>query len=91
MDGFVWREARQDDHVCVTPQSRRRVALENRLAASRRNPEGAYGPETCVSGFVWREAYAGDTVCVTPSVRSLVKEENRQAEARHRLWPELIP
>lgn len=91
MDGFVWREARQDDHVCVTPQSRRRVALENRLAASRRNPEGAYGPETCVSGFVWREAYAGDTVCVTPSVRSLVKEENRQAQARYRLWPELIP
>ena len=85
LDGFVWREARQDDHVCVTPQSRRRVARENRLAVARRELHGgAYGPETCVSGFVWREAYAGDTVCVTPSVRSLVKEENRQAEARRR-------
>lgn len=84
MNGFVWREARESDHVCVTPQSRRRAALENRLAPNRINPDGAYGPETCISGFVWREAFEGDTVCVTPSVRSLVKEENRQAKARRR-------
>ena len=81
MPGFVWREAREDDHACVMPQSRQRTALENQLAAARRNPDGAYGPETCISGFVWREAFEGDTVCVTPSVRSLVKEENRQAKA----------
>lgn len=84
MSGFVWREARAGDHVCVTPSSRQRAAQENRLAAERRNPEGAYGPQTCLSGYVWREAFAGDTVCVTPSVRSLVREENRQDAARRR-------
>lgn len=85
LDGFVWREAREDDHVCVTPHSRRRAARDNRLAAARREPHGgAYGPDTCISGFVWREAYTGDTVCVTPSVRELVREENLHAEDRRR-------
>ncbi len=84
LSGYVWREARANDHVCVTPQSRQRAAQENRLAASRRNPAGAYGPETCVSGFVWREAYEGDTVCVVPSVRAQVKEENRLARSRRK-------
>ncbi|MBZ0086521.1 MAG: hypothetical protein K8F33_00240 [Thermomonas sp.] len=84
LSGYVWREARASDHVCVTPQSRQRAAQENRLAASRRNPAGAYGPETCVSGFVWREAYEGDTVCVVPSVRAQVREENRLARSRRK-------
>jgi len=83
LSGYVWREARSDDHVCVTPQSRQRAAQENRLAAARRVPGGgAYGPDTCVSGFVWREAYVGDTVCVTPAVRTQVREENRRARSR---------
>ena len=81
--GYVWREARSEDHVCVTPQSRQRVALENRLAAARRLPGGgAYGPETCVSGFVWREAYDGDTVCVEPAARTRAREENRLGASR---------
>lgn len=78
--GYVWREARASDHVCVTPQSRQRVARENRLAEARRNPNGTFGPLTCISGYVWREAFDGDRVCVEPSIRSLVKEENRLAE-----------
>ncbi|MEV4575485.1 hypothetical protein AB0K16_19775 [Nonomuraea jabiensis] len=29
--GYVWREARPTDRVCVTPKVRDRTALENRL------------------------------------------------------------
>jgi hypothetical protein len=81
--GFVWRGARPDDLVCVTPESRARVAEENRTASSRIHPGGgASGPFTCLSGFVWREAFEGDLVCVTPEVRTLVREENQQAASR---------
>ncbi len=81
--GFVWRVARADDLVCVTPESRERVAQENRTASSRIQPGGgASGPFTCLSGFVWREAFEGDLVCVTPEVRSLVREENRVGPSR---------
>jgi hypothetical protein len=82
LKGFVWRVARQNDLVCVTPESRERTAQENKRAPERRDPTGAYGPFTCVSGFVWREAFEGDTVCVTPETRALVREENRQAPTR---------
>lgn len=80
--GFVWREALANDYVCVTPQARDRVAAENRTAASRRNPNGAYGPNSCKPGYVWREAFAGDTVCVTPEIRGEVQRENRLAASR---------
>jgi hypothetical protein len=33
--GYVWREARPTDHVCVTPASRDLVARENRAARQR--------------------------------------------------------
>lgn len=80
--GFVWREARPGDLVCVSPLSRQRVAGENATAASRVDPTGAYGPASCISGFVWREAYPGDTVCVRPETRALVADENRLAPTR---------
>jgi hypothetical protein len=81
--GFVWRGARADDLVCVTPDSRARVAEENRTASSRIQPGGGpSGPFSCLSGFVWREAFQGDLVCVTPEVRTLVREENQQAASR---------
>jgi hypothetical protein len=80
--GYVWREARPDDHICVTPESRSVVAEENAAASSRVNPEGAYGPNTCVSGFVWREAFNGDAVCVTPERRQAVLEENVAGPSR---------
>jgi len=79
---FVWREAKPDDYVCVPPASRSRVSKENAEAASRRDPDGAYGPNTCINGYVWREAFDGDVVCVTPEVRALVKEENRLGPSR---------
>jgi hypothetical protein len=80
--GFVWREARAEDLVCVTPESRQRTANENAVAASRVDPNGAYGPATCISGFVWREAFDGDTVCVTPETRDLVRAENEAGASR---------
>ena len=81
--GYVWREGSSSDHVCVTPESRERTAVENG-SASERWFDGAYGPHTCTSGFVWREAFNGDDVCVDPDVRTIVKQENAQA-ADHRL------
>jgi Trypsin len=80
--GFVWRVARPEDLVCVTPAARTRTSRENAEAASRVNPASAYGPNTCISGFVWRAAFAGDRVCVTPEVRALVQKENAEAATR---------
>jgi hypothetical protein len=81
--GYVWRVARPSDLACVTPESRSRVAAENRSAFLRVQPGGgAYGPNTCQAGFVWREAFVGDLVCVTPQVRALVREENQLAATR---------
>jgi hypothetical protein len=79
---FVQRRARPSDTVCVTRESFATVQDENASASSRWNPNGAYGPNTCIAGFVWREAFDGDTVCVTPERRAAVKEENRLASGR---------
>lgn len=81
--GFVWREARSGDRVCVTPQRRTQVRQENRLADQRRQPGGgAYGPDTCRQGYVWREAVAGDRTCVRPQSRTQARRENRAAFER---------
>jgi hypothetical protein len=79
--GYVWREARPVDHVCVTPESRALVRQENSRAAQRWTV-GAYGPHTCIQGYVWREAFKGDDVCVTPERRDQVREESRVAVSR---------
>jgi hypothetical protein len=75
--GFVWRVARVDDLVCVTPESRARVAEENRTAASKAQSGGV-----CRQGYVWREAFNGDGVCVSPAIREIVLQENRSAGSR---------
>ena len=83
LNGYVWREARSSDHVCVTPSRRSQVRQENALAASRHNPNGgAYGPDTCNVGFVWREAFGGDHVCVPPAERTVARNENATAASR---------
>jgi hypothetical protein len=81
--GYVWREARPTDHVCVTPASRDLVSREN-SRAQQRWTAGAYGPHTCVQGYVWREAFKGDDVCVTPARRDQVRDENHMANSRRR-------
>lgn len=79
--GYVWREARASDHVCVTPQTRNDVASQNRSAKGLW-VQGAYGPHTCVQGYVWREAFNGDDVCVRPGARDQAHEDNRRAAQR---------
>ena len=87
IEGYVWREAFPNDHVCVMPTVREQVTVDNRLAASRSEPQGgAFGPDTCKTGFVWREASPEDHVCVTPEVRTQTARDNRAAASR-RLMP----
>jgi hypothetical protein len=88
IEGFVWREAKADDRVCVTPESRYLAALENRQADARRSPNGgAYGPDTCLMGFVWRDGFANDHVCVTGERRTIVAQENAAGPARFQACP----
>jgi len=83
ISGFVWREARATDDVCVVPGTRDATAQENRAAESRRNPAGGpFGRDTCLSGFVWREAFTDDHVCVTPDSRTRAANDNRDASSR---------
>jgi len=83
LQGFVWREARPSDHVCVTPAVRTDTHNENLLADSRRSPNGGpFGPDTCKQGFVWREAFSGDHVCVPPASRTRAANDNAAAASR---------
>jgi hypothetical protein len=83
LQGFVWREARTGDTVCVTPDVRTRTLQENSTPSLNREPNGgASGPDTCKQGFVWREAFDGDTICVTPGERSQTKADNAAAASR---------
>lgn len=84
IQGFVWREANPNDHVCVTIQVRDQTRNDNAQAGARRSPTGgAYGPDTCISGYVWREAFSGDHVCVTPQTRTQAAADNRAASSRN--------
>ena len=82
LNGFVWRGAFQGDVVCVTPETKRQVALDNLAAASRRDPGGAYGPRSCKPPFVWRNARASDDVCVTVEQRGQAALDNAARESR---------
>jgi hypothetical protein len=81
LQGYVWREARPGDIVCVTGATRSQTAYDNSVKTSRW-VNGPYGPHTCINGYVWREAFSGDDVCVTGTVRSQAAYDNTQAAAR---------
>jgi hypothetical protein len=83
VNGYVWREAFDGDHVCVTPDVRSATTADNAGADDRfaRN-HLPYGPDTCVDGYVWRQANDSDHVCVTPDTRSQVADDNNQADSR---------
>lgn len=95
--GFVWRDAFDGDHVCVSPQRRDQVAADNEQASNRvaacatTDSEAAKGipycsfagPQYCAQGFVWREASPADHVCVTPGERDTVRNENNTAKSRY--------
>jgi hypothetical protein len=83
VQGYVWREARPEDLVCVTPEIRTQTAYDNSQAEARKEPVGgAYGSDTCIAGYVWREARPEDLVCVTPETRAQTAYDNSQAAAR---------
>jgi hypothetical protein len=70
--GFVWREALPNDHVCVTPTER--------TIAAQQNSNPWY---TCPRGYVWREAIRGvDKRCVTAEERKMTWDENAKAAER---------
>ena len=80
--GFVWRDAFEGDHVCVTPEHRDQAAQDNAAAASRVDPNGAFGPNSCVVGYVWRVAKPDDLVCVTAEERDRVAVDNAEGPSR---------
>ena len=83
LDGYVWRQATPQDHVCVTPAVRAQTARDNALASSRRSlTPGTFEPDLCAPGYVWREAVPGDHVCVTPATWQQVHDDNLTAGAR---------
>ncbi|HYN82273.1 MAG TPA: hypothetical protein VES88_12280 [Gemmatimonadaceae bacterium] len=83
LQGFVWREARSTDRVCVIGATRAETRQENSLANTRRSPTGGpFGPNTCLPGFVWREAFPGDQVCVTGASRTRAASDNASASSR---------
>lgn len=73
--GYVWRDARDGDGVCVTPAERDRVHAQNANAANNHVPGG----NGCVTGYVWRDAWDGDGVCVTPFERDVAHRQNAEA------------
>jgi len=81
--GYVWRDARRGDHVCVIPATREQAAADNAAAAAR---WGSSANHYCKPGFVWREAFAGDDVCVTVAIRSQAAQDNAAAKG-HRFAP----
>jgi hypothetical protein len=87
INGYVWREARVGDTVCVTPATRTQVGQQNANAGANKDPSQAYGPESCSQGYVWREAFDGDTICVTPAVRSSTLADNAAAASRRATTP----
>ena len=81
--GFVWRDAFANDHVCVPPETRAQAARDNQFAPARVQPGGGpFGPNTCRQGFVWREAGPNDRVCVPPTTRAQAATDNSQAASR---------
>jgi hypothetical protein len=83
VQGYVWREAVEGDHVCVTPATRQQAWNDNAQVDNRREPGGGpYGFDTCRQGYVWREATPRDKVCVTPNTRELTRHDNEHASER---------
>ena len=82
IQGYVWREARPDDTVCVTPDIRATVAKQNSTPGANKDPNAGSGPQSCSQGYVWREAFDGDTICVTPAFRQQMLNDNAAAASR---------
>jgi len=92
VSGYVWREAVENDHVCVTPDQRTQARRDNAQARYRVSlTNKSYGAPTCRQGYVWREAdrYLNgdrftDKVCVPPDERAQAAADNAQRTQRAR-------
>jgi hypothetical protein len=82
IQGYVWREARPGDTVCVTPDLRATIAQQNSTPGANKDPNAGSGPQSCSQGYVWREAFDGDTICVTPAFRQQMFDANAAASDR---------
>lgn len=71
-EGYVWRDADQQDYICVAPATRAQAAADNAAASGRH----VAGSATCKPGYVWREAFPNDQVCVTPATRAEAAADN---------------
>jgi len=74
--GYVWREGRQGDAVCVEPSSRTRALQDNAQVAD------PAVPTSCGGGKVFREAFPGDTACVEKQTRDETVIENHLDQSR---------
>jgi hypothetical protein len=79
--GFVWRQANPEDHICVLLVSRQQAVNDN-ASAPQYTVKTNQVPAPCKQGYVWRNANAQDHVCVSPAVRTQTLEENQQAPSR---------
>ena len=85
---YVWREAFEGDHICVTVTTRTDAGIDNSLAESRRDHgPGRLGPDTCRTPFIWRRAFEGDLVCVDVDTARRVASDNRLARDRQVTQP----
>jgi hypothetical protein len=73
--GFVWRDANDHDHVCVSGPSRDRAKQDNADGPGRKRPNS----DGCKSVWVWRKATKDDHVCVTTPVQRETKAESKVA------------
>jgi hypothetical protein len=78
-DGYVWREAFNGDHACVTPEARELARFDNANSEQFRANKGS---DECVQGFVWRLAKPDDHVCVPQITREQTAQENEVAYSR---------
>ena len=77
--GYVWREAFEGDHVCVSPDTGARAKSDNASALERRATKDS---DECVQGFVWRLAKPDDHVCVPHITRGEAAQDNELAYTR---------
>lgn len=80
--GYVWREARPGDAVCVEPWARDRVRRENAEAPLHALRVRMGQPPECLAGYVFRAALARDFVCVTPTAHAQAQDENALGPSR---------
>jgi hypothetical protein len=75
--GFVYRDLRNGDGICVTPAERAEGKQQNAAGANTRKADGL-----CRDGYVYRDAWNGDGVCVTPFERGKAKQQNAMHGSR---------